>query len=106
MNKKKILLLIENLGSGGAERQISGLAVLLKQQGYEVKLWYYVDKDIYVPYLNENEVESECLAEARNPRKRYFVLRRRIHEYAPDTVISYTASTSMITGQNHFNGWQ
>lgn len=97
MNKKKILLLIESLGSGGAERQISGLAVLLKQQGYEVKLWYYVDKDFYVPYLNENGVESECLAEARNPRKRYFVLRKRIHEYAPDTVISYTASTSMIT---------
>lgn len=97
MNKEKILLLIENLGSGGAERQISGLAVLLKQQGYDVKLWYHVNKDFYVPYLNENGVESEYLAEARNPRKRFSVLRKHIREYAPDTIISYTVSTSMIT---------
>ena len=33
---KKILLLIDALGAGGAQRQIVGLAILLKNKGYEV----------------------------------------------------------------------
>ena len=39
----KILLITENLGSGGAERQLSGLAVLMKEKGYEVKVITYLE---------------------------------------------------------------
>lgn len=92
----RILCLIENLGSGGAERQLTGLAVMLKQQGYEVEVWYYVKKEFYLPYLQENGVVGRYLPEASSAKKRLFALRKHIKEYHPDTVISYSASSSMI----------
>lgn len=38
---KKILCYIDELGSGGAERQITNLAVLLKGKGYDVDVFCY-----------------------------------------------------------------
>lgn len=91
-----ILCLIENLGSGGAERQLTGLAVMLKQQGYEVEVWYYVKKEFYLPYLQVHGVGGKYLPDAASANKRYFALRKHIMAYDPDTIISYSASTSMI----------
>ena len=96
MRPKHIICLIENLGSGGAERQLSGLAVLLHQQGHDVEVWYYVDKDFYVPYLKENGVVSRYMPELRDSIKRFFTLHKQLRKAAPDTVISYSASPSMI----------
>lgn len=95
MNKKKILLLIENLGSGGAERQLTGLAAMLKSQGMMVQVCYYVPKDFYVPYLKQNGVDVYFLSEATSVKHRYGALKKKIKTYKPDTIISYTASTSM-----------
>lgn len=92
----KILCLIENLGSGGAERQLTGLATLLKKHGYEVEVWYYVQKDFFVPILNDNGVGTRFLVDAANPRKRFFAFHRHIKQWEPDTVISYSVSPSMI----------
>lgn len=93
----RILCLIESIGSGGAERQLTGLAVMLKQQGYQVEVCYYVNRDFYLPYLQENRVESCFLAEASNPQTRFFALRKHIKAFKPNTVISYSTSPSMIT---------
>ena len=94
---KSIICLIESLGSGGAERQLTGLAVMLKQQGYQVEVCYYVNREFYLPYLHENGVESCYLVKAANPKKRFFVLRKHIKAFKPDMVISYSASPSIIT---------
>lgn len=93
---KRILCLIENLGSGGAERQLTGLAVMLKQQGYEVEVWYYVKKEFYLPYLQENGVFGRYLPEAVSSKNRYLALRKHITAYGPDTIISYSISPNMI----------
>lgn len=93
----RILCLIESIGSGGAERQLTGLAVMLKQQGYQLEVCYYVNRDFYLPYLQENGVESCFLAEGSNPKQRFFALRKHIKAFKPDTVISYSTSPSMIT---------
>lgn len=93
----RILCLIECLGSGGAERQLTGLAAMLRQQGYQVQVCYYVKKEFYLSYLKENGVESCFLAEATNPKKRFFALRKHIKTFTPDTIISYSSSPSMIT---------
>jgi glycosyltransferase involved in cell wall biosynthesis len=93
---KHVLCLIENLGSGGAERQLTGLAVMLKHQGYEVEVWYYVKKEFYLPYLRENGVIGRYMPEASGAKKRFFALRNHINEYHPDTIISYSASPAMI----------
>ena len=54
---KKILLITENLGSGGAERQICGLASLLTKAGYPCRLITYVENQFYEPYLRQNGVD-------------------------------------------------
>ena len=92
----RILCLIESIGPGGAERQLTGLAAMLKQHGYQVEVCYYVKKEFYLPYLQENEVESYYLAEAANAKKRFFALRKHIKAFKPDMVISYSTSPSMI----------
>lgn len=92
----KILCLIESLGSGGAERQLTGLAVMLKQQGYDVEVWYYVKKEFFLPFLQKNGVRARYLPEAHSRRSRFFVLKKQLKECPPDTIISYTASPSMV----------
>lgn len=94
---KRVICIIESIGSGGAERQLTGLAVMLKQQGYEVEVWYYVNNEFYLSFLQENNVIGRYLSDAHNPKKRFFALRKHFKEYHPDTVISYSASPSMIT---------
>ena len=93
----KILCLIESIGSGGAERQITNLAVLLKKQGYEVEVAYYIKKEFYLPFLLENGVKGCYLPEATNPHARFFALKKYINTTNPNTIISYSASPSMIT---------
>lgn len=93
---KRILCLIENLGSGGAERQLTGLAVMLKQLGHNVVVGYYVKNEFYLPYLKENGVEALFFDNARNSRKRFVALRKQIWILKPDIIISYSASPSMI----------
>lgn len=44
---KRILCLIDTLGMGGAERQMIGLALMLKQKGYYVDLVTYHDHDFH-----------------------------------------------------------
>ena len=93
---KRILCLIESLGSGGAERQLTGLAAMLKQRGYSVEVWYYIDNDFYLSYLQDNGVVGRYIQGAIRPINRFEELRRRIRKYKPDTIISYSSSTSMI----------
>lgn len=95
--KKHILCLIENIGPSGAERQITNLAVQLRKLGHEVEVAYYVKKEFYLPFLMENDVKGCYMPEAANPRKRFFALMKHIKATRPDTVISYSASPSMIT---------
>ena len=70
---------------------------MLRQQGYQAQVCYYVKKEFYLPYLQENGVESCFLAEATNPKKRFFALRKHIKTFTPDAIISYSASPSLIT---------
>lgn len=92
----RILCLIENIGPSGAERQITNLAVLLRKQGHEVEVAYYVKKEFYLPFLMENDVTGCYLENASGLVRRFVVLRKHIREYKPDTIISYSASPSMI----------
>ena len=93
---KNVLCLIENLGPGGAERQLTGLAVMLQQQGWQTEVCYYVKNEFYLSYLLTNGVNGCFLSEASNSKKRFFALRKHIKAVKPDTVISFSASSSII----------
>lgn len=92
---KRILCVTESLGSGGAERQLVGLAVLLKQAGYDVKFITYVRRQFYENYLKQNNVNYELLEKAGNKYTRVLYWARAIRQFAPDVVISFLPSTSM-----------
>lgn len=93
---KRVLCFIENLGSGGAERQLSGLSVMLRQQNYEVEVAYYVKKEFYLPFLKENGIECRFLNEANRPHTRIIAIRRYIKQWKPDIVITYSESPGVI----------
>ena len=101
---KKILCLIATLGSAGAERQMSGLAAMMKKSGYEVEVWYYIRKEFYRPFLEENGVTCRYVAEASSSKKRFWALSKRIRQFDPDVVISYSKATNMITSMMRLLG--
>ena len=87
---KKILCLIATLGSAGAERQMSGLAAMMKKSGYEVEVWdgdcscqFDATKDI-VTYNTTSESDAAAWALAR-AREGYHV------------TISYNERTGVYT---------
>ena len=65
---KKLLLFTDSLGAGGAQRQLVGLATLLQQRGYIVKVCTYHNLDFYKSFLDENEIENELIPGAANEK--------------------------------------
>lgn len=92
---KRILLITENLGSGGAERQICGLAAMLTKAGYTCRLITYVENQFYEPYLKRNEVDYEFVPTLRNKATRVFRVAKYVRDYKADVVISYLPSVNM-----------
>ena len=87
---KRVLLLIEALNQGGAERQLSYLASGLNEKGLDVRLiTFYKGDNFYKDYLNDNGVKAECLNSDSNKLKRIIGIRKLIKKWKPDLVISF-----------------
>lgn len=86
---KRIYCLIDSLASGGAQRQMVGLASLLQNAGYVVRVVTYYDIPFYKSFLKENRVDYESLTCGKGPINRLFAIRRSIKRFKPDVVISY-----------------
>ena len=91
---RKILLITEGLGSGGAERQICGLAVMLTKAGFPCRLITYVENQFYEPYLRQNGVDYQFVPELWNKKTRIFKTAKYVRQYKPDIVISYLPSVN------------
>lgn len=92
----KINLFIDNLGAGGAQRQIVGLAVLLQEKGFDVKVSTYFKDDFYKSYLDENGVPNEIIPNAANTKKRILAVRNYFKKEQPDWVIAYQETPSLV----------
>lgn len=92
----KILLFIDNLGAGGAQRQLVGLAVMLKQKDFDVKVCTYYAHDFYKSYLDENHVQNEIIPGADNAKKRILAVRSYFKKEHPDWVIAYQETPSLV----------
>jgi glycosyltransferase involved in cell wall biosynthesis len=75
---------------------MSGLAVLLKQQGLDVEVWTYYPNDFYLPTLQAAGVKYRYIAQAQPQKKRISVLRRELLSAAPDTVIAYLDQACIV----------
>lgn len=91
---KRILLITENLGSGGAERQICGLAAMLTKAGFPCRLITYVENQFYEPYLRMNGVDYELVKELWNKNTRVWRAARYVRHNGADVVISFLPSVN------------
>lgn len=92
----RIACLIESLAPGGAERQLVGLASLLKNAQYDVSVITYFPNDFYKYILDESNVPYCCVKHAHNKFFRAFALWRHIKRQHPDTMIAYMPAACMM----------
>lgn len=96
MVRKRILLLTDSLGGGGAQRQLVGLASLLQNKGYQVKVMVYFDIPFYKPFLDERGIEIINVVGGESKYRRIFKLNKAILSESPDVLISYQETPSLI----------
>lgn len=92
----KILLLIDALSSGGAERQMSYLAINLKKAGHEVRLMTFYDVEcFYETDLVKNGIIVECNPKCKKTLPRICEIVNVVKEWHPDIVVAYKRGASM-----------
>lgn len=92
----RVLLLIDALGSGGAERQMTNLAIGLKSIGYEIRLIEFSsEKPFYDQFLVENGVTAESNKRGANKLIRPFVISKIVRDWKPKAVIAYKDGVCM-----------
>lgn len=92
----KILCLIDGLGSGGAQKQLAGLATLLKNKGYDVTFVWYHNKDFFRPVLEENNITCIKLSSGQKFLK-IWEIAKIIRKNNIDVVISYLGGPSITS---------
>ena len=92
---KKVLCLIDNLGSGGAQRQLVNLAIILKNSGYYVDFAVYGKKDFYTHILASNDISVNMIA-SKNYLDRIFSSRKFIRKGGYDVVITFLETPNFL----------
>lgn len=91
-----ILLFTDSLGSGGAQRQLVGLAIMLKKKGFGIKVCTYHDIPFYKKELDEEDVSNIIIPNAGNSFKRIFAIHGFFRKEKPDYVIAYQETPSVL----------
>lgn len=84
---KRLLFLAAGLGAGGAERQITTVACLMKKEGYEVTMYCWNDENFFDMVLTDNRIPIR--REVANGIRRLWNVRRFIRRNHFDAVISF-----------------
>lgn len=93
---KRILLLIDEMGQGGAERQLSYLAIELKKADCDVRLVkFYQGDNFYGRDLLDNGIETESLLTGQNSLKRPLAIAKLVRQWNPDMVVAYKTGTAL-----------
>ena len=93
---KKIILFTDSLGAGGAQRQLVGLGIMLKNAGYDITVATYYDIDFYRSLLDEAGVRNVLIPNADDSKKRIMVVRSFFKKEQPDWVIAYQETPSLV----------
>lgn len=93
---RRILCFIDNLGAGGAQRQMIYMASALKEAGYAVKIITYQDVPFYIKDIKVSGLEYECVAKANKHLTRILYINKSIKQYSPDLVIAYLDTPCIV----------
>lgn len=91
----KILCVIDSLGSGGAQRQLVGLAIGFKERGHDVSFLVYHDENFFRKPLDEEGIPVNKIIEPKYII-RLFKIRRFIRSGNFDSVLSFLESPNLI----------
>lgn len=91
----RILCVIDNLGSGGAQRQLVNLAICFHRRGHDVGFLTYYPNDFYLPALQREGISCVCLNEPR-ALPRIWKMRRAIRSNDCDVVLSFLDTPNLI----------
>lgn len=92
----KILLFIDTLNSGGAQRQIVNLSILLKNRGYDVLLLRYYHHNHFKTVLDSHQIES-VLITSTYKFMRIYKLYKFLIFFKPNVLISFLDIPSLIS---------
>lgn len=93
---KRVLLLIDDLEQGGAERQMVYLANELKKGNCDIRLVKFFSGDsAYNAFLKSHNIVVETIQEGANRWKRIKVIKELVKEWTPDVVITYKDGVCM-----------
>tara|TARA_Y100000385_G_scaffold271952_1_gene312347 strand:- start:591 stop:1706 length:1116 start_codon:yes stop_codon:yes gene_type:complete len=91
----RILCFIDSLGSGGAQRQITQLAIGFKEKGHEVEFLVYHKEDFYREILMKNDIPiNEIICDSYF--RRVLGIRSFIRKGKYDLVLSFLEGVSLI----------
>ena len=96
LSKNKILLFIDSIGPGGAQRQLVGLACMLKQSGYMINVVVYHNIPFFKAKLDEFSISYDIIEETNSILKRALGFNRFVKRLKPNVVISFLESPSII----------
>lgn len=92
----KIVLFIDCLGAGGAQRQLVGLARMLNEIGHEVSVVVYHDIPFYASLLEECGVPCYLIGQGKVKGLLIYSFYQYVKYTKPDWVISYLESPCII----------
>ena len=85
----RITCMIRSLTLGGAERQLTGLAVMLKDNGHDVEVLTYHEADFYAQTLQEAGVRHTFIAKDGSSARLERRIAEHFREWQPDAVIAF-----------------
>lgn len=88
---KKILFLIDSLGSGGAQHQMCTVSCLLKSAGYDVSFLCYHNDAFYKPLLDSYDIPVKVI-NYKTPVGKIIKIWKAVGESKCDVVISMLSS--------------
>lgn len=93
---KSIVCFIDSLNSGGAQKQIVALALLLAEHDYDVKVVGYWNSTFFLSALEKYNIKYICVNEGGNKYKRIIELYKYFRHEKPFCVISYLNTPGII----------
>ena len=84
----RVLCHIDSLGSGGAQRQLTTLAVGLKKRGHEVRFLVYHPDDHFLPVLQAADIPCELIPSCSHG-KRLLAVRSILRQGWQDVVLAF-----------------